>query len=413
MHPLVRIYCLLSLSLVIPGTLIQTTHAHSFPAQPQTWRREAALEGREVLYNKSSFIHRFHYLALQAAPEPEADGLWGSVGSVSSDEQVSFLRIQDTLPFDGPGWLQYRFQRDEDFDGRYDRVWVAAGFDTPQHRLSVAADPHGDKADVALRARWQWQPVSAVQLDTAWTIADVFFNKKTAEDAAYETLPHSLFVSLQMTTPQDWRWRFTLDAVPEVVLTHQDLDLDLMAREVTWGAGVEVPGTQDSRLTVALSGVHVTREFSRLRRPAELETFRRTVAEAQVNWHWKTSTHDAEARVGYRFLRFEESGFLGARINLTGHEYHREHLWFVEYPWQLSERLALQPLLSVTRLRSLRKVDITDEDERDNREWFGKIALPWRFLLSRDGRGILTLAPSFYLHEAQFGGGNIQLEWHL
>ena len=89
----------------------------------------------------------------------------------------------------------------------------------------------------------------------------------------------------------------------------------------------------------------------------------------------------------------------------------REPTIYADLTLPLSARTSLSPGLYLS------KPDI-DEDylrHRDRRanEFTSKLALPFKTILSEEDGAILTLNPTFHLHQFGFGGGNLQLHWPM
>ncbi|MFP3491047.1 hypothetical protein R0K20_26045, partial [Staphylococcus sp. SIMBA_130] len=73
---------------------------------------------------------------------------------------------------------------------------------------------------------------------------------------------------------------------------------------------------------------------------------------------------------------------------------------------QASAATTLSPALYLGAPDIRQSFDATREDNHSG--FMGKLALPLQFRLSATDRASLTLNPTFYLHKAAFGGGNLQ-----
>ncbi len=59
-----------------------------------------------------------------------------------------------------------------------------------------------------------------------------------------------------------------------------------------------------------------------------------------------------------------------------------------------------------------RRSAVEDPDRNGGHDRFqGKLSLPFSYLAKAETGAYLSLSPSFYLHRAAFGGGNLQLHW--
>jgi hypothetical protein len=391
-----------------------SVNVQAVPDEPAPFRRLSLIDGRGVLYDEESFVHRFHYRFFPASvPAAGEDGLAGSAGSVSSDEQFSVGRVQDTLNFDEGGLLSYRILREENLSGRYDRQLFGLGFKSGNWDNRVYADGPGDKAEFALQFETRWQAAPNRRVRWALMLPDVMFNRKTAEQASYAAIPAGVFTHVDWLTESAWRWQWGVNANPEVSFTHTGLRVDFDAAQIETGIEVSTPRFALGRWTLAGGLEQVRADYQlRLTNTVPEQSYRRQFREGRLIWEFAPDV-SWRPQVGFRYLRLREQGWMGLDALDAGIHYRREAMFFAAFEWQVSSRTQLTPLLSVSRIRVVRQMERSDIDERDDRLWFSKLSLPWRFTVNRAQGGMISLDPSFFLHELKYGGGNLQVQWHF
>lgn len=111
------------------------------------------------------------------------------------------------------------------------------------------------------------------------------------------------------------------------------------------------------------------------------------------------------------YFYLSEQGYTGRNLNEIADVRRREPTLSGHFSLPLTPAVTLRPgiYLSVPDIEQ----SYSQSDDEDHRGFTGKFSLPFEILLSREENAILTLAPTFYLHKAAFGGGNLQLHWPM
>jgi hypothetical protein len=86
---------------------------------------------------------------------------------------------------------------------------------------------------------------------------------------------------------------------------------------------------------------------------------------------------------------------------------------FASIGLSLSPRSTLRPAIYLGAPEVSQSFSNDEVSDLDSNSFRGKLALPLAITLSRQEPVILTIAPTFRLHEAAFGGGSLQLHWPL
>jgi len=161
-------------------------------------------------------------------------------------------------------------------------------------------------------------------------------------------------------------------------------------------------------LRTTLSGEHTRRHYNLDERSDRIPTSRdhiRIEAEAVYN------NHRLRPGIGLHYFYLREQGYTGRGLDEIADVRRREPTLSGHF------RLPLAPAVTLTPAIYLSAPDIdqsfSESDDDNHRGFTGKIALPFEIVLSREESAILTLAPTFYLHKAAFGGGNLQLHWPM
>lgn len=381
---------------------------------PHPWRREALLDGRPFEYDEKSFLQRFSFRQLSEQPAPDAEGVRGTVGSLTSRQALSEIRFRKRFPFDGSERaFHLAMQRGEDFDGYYDRQLV--GFSqtlTPHWTATIRGDVAGDKAesDVYFQTRWQAGPDRLIE--AAAILPDAYFNDKTPQSIEYEQRPWTFFARARMPLAAGITAEVSANHSPRAVVNDQRRTglraggrSTRAAASLTWRAS-----HWRSRFTAR--GEHTERDFvfSGSGTPAT-SNFRRIYH--HLGMTLTRSSHPLEPTLGLQHFYLDEEGFFGTATNTQGQLHHNEPLVHANIRVDTGEGHHVRPELLISRPDLQQTVDSDRWRDRDTREWRGKLNLPWRYEVNREDGAILTIAPSLELHDPGFGGGNVQLHWPL
>jgi len=90
-----------------------------------------------------------------------------------------------------------------------------------------------------------------------------------------------------------------------------------------------------------------------------------------------------------------------------------EHLGCAGMHLRTGARHHWEPTLYFGHVDADRQFEQLTGEGRQESEWVGKLALPWRYVVDEEANALLTVNLTIRLHDARFGGGNIQLHWPL
>ena len=376
-------------------------------SEPHPFRREALIEGRDFEYDSRSFLNRLSYQPLFAVPA-DRDGIFGSAGSVTSTELYLDVAVQQTLRFDDERHaVRLNYRRSEDFDGHFDQQRFGYGMDVSDFRFGVSGDVRGDKAETDVYFEADWAPSE----DTFWRafliLPDAYLNQKGENEAEYQTSAYSWFVEWRQQLA-GWQWRAALNATP--VIRVLDMAADQLAEGNQRRLMFELAVGEGWRWQWRAETEHTDRYF--VFDPegiAEEKTFQRRMyaitASVQATQRQLTPT------LGIHYLHLDEDGWLGLAQSLTVRDRYDETYAFLSLNHSLTQRWQWQPTVYVGHSRQRRSA-MEDPDRSSRNDRFqGKLSLPFSYLAKTETGAYLSLSPSFYLHRAAFGGGNLQLHW--
>jgi hypothetical protein len=380
--------------------------------EPNPWRREALLEGRDFNYSREAFLHRESYRHRSNDPPTDADGVRGTAGSVTGDELYTDIHLQKTFWADDErlGFF-VRMQRFEDFDGYFDRqiVGVAARLGSAW-QVALAGDVKGSKAETDVQLEARWQPDDDRLLRLVYVAPELFFNDKDGA-GEYDKQPHTAFLHYRHNFGGGSVAELALNHSPRAVFDTEDGSLRADGRQTRLMARGEVPvGAQ--RLGARLELDRTRRRFDWTENPASgAESFRRDMVAATLYAAFDEVPFNPT--VGVRHFSLKEDGWFGSGIASTGRVRRDELIGYAGVVIPATARQRWEPTVYVDRHDvSRRFFDVTGRDsERDG--WAAKLAVPWRYLVSESNDAVLTVSLTFRLHTTNFGGGNIQLHWPL
>lgn len=376
-------------------------------SEPHPWRRDALLLGRDYDFDPRSFLQRLSYQPLFPV-RAEADGIFGSAGSVSSRELYMDSDVRKTLRFDDERQLiRLRYRRTEDFDGYLDRQVIGYGLRSGDWRLGLAGDVRGDKAETDVYFELGWQPDEDTLLRANLILPDAYFNQKTELDAEYLDRARTWFV--------EWRqqhagvqWQVVLNASGRIAVL--DRALDVLAEGDQHRGLVSMEAGDAWRWRLRLDGERSDRAF--VFDPeglAEEKQFRRRMHSTTVSV--QASQWPLTPVFGVYHLLLQEDGWLGMNKSVTARVRNDEPYAFVAVTHSLSDRWQWRPTIYVGRTRTIREYAEDPSSDINRRRGQGKLALPFSYTTNVANGAYLTISPSFYLHEPAFGGGNVQLHW--
>lgn len=400
-----------TLKIIIGTTaLLPATLAAELNHLPHPWRQEAVVMGADETANEERYLHELSFRHSQPVPSVIDNGIRGTGGSVGSRRLYLDFRFRQDFGFneDQQGFL-LDIQRSEDFDGSYDRQLV--GF---RHQVTEAtevwlqADVFADKSrsDVYLSGRHTFDNESWIH--GSWILPDLYFNDKTRSDDAFVDPAQSFF--LQWHQPGERQQSGTTASItysPPSTFDSREEGL-VVENETIRGALTHQLRRGHWSLRAALGGEHTRRHYTLDERSDSIPTSRdhiRLDAEAVYE------NHRLQPGIGLHYFYLRETGYTGRNLDEIADVHRREPTLSGHF------RLPLTPAVTVTPAIYLSVPDIeqtySKSDDDDHHGFIGKFALPFEIVLSREENAILTLAPTFYLHKAAFGGGNLQLHWPM
>jgi hypothetical protein len=380
--------------------------------EPDPWRREALLEGRDFDYNSEAFLHRESYRHRSAQPASDRDGVRGTAGSVSGDELYTDIHLQKSLWADN-GRIGFfaRMQRFEDFDGDFDRqiVGVAGRFGT-QWQVALAGDVKGSKAETDVQIEARWQPDEDRLLRLVYVAPELLFNDKEGE-GRYRDQPHTAFVHYRHRTAAGALAELALNLSPRAGFETGDGGLLASGRQYRAMFHGELPfGGQ--RFGVRLEAEQTRRRFDWLEAPApDADSFQRDMFAMSVYLGFDDVRFTPE--VGVRHFSLEEDGWFGSNSASTGRVRRDEQIAWAGLVIPTTPRQRWEPTVYVDRFDVSRQFFQAPARNSDRDGWAAKLAVPWRYTVSEASDAVVTVNLTFRLHTVAFGGGNVQLHWPL
>ncbi|MGE3165967.1 MAG: hypothetical protein AB7O52_13765 [Planctomycetota bacterium] len=394
--------------------LLAATPSAVLAQEPQPFRRDDEIDGRDFDYSDVTFLHHFTYrprTELQWEWIRNPSGFRATAGSIRSDEFYADLAIRRRWALDEHYFFELRSEVAEDFDGRYHHIVTGVG----RHLGSGwSAAVHGElegakeNIDASVELRWEDQLGLGRRLRIVGMAVDATYNGKNDEFAEYERSPFTTFVEGLWTTESGVSGQAWVNWNSDTRLEREADGHDFTYRRLHGGARALVPWSSWQLMLEGLGERGRTertpfdpttatdddeRRLSRyhLRARAELE---RTVNERVAVWG------------GYTYFRLLERDRRPRDLTLDRKILRREHTVYVGATWKISERVLLWPGLYLDFPDNREDLDFAGISDAD-RSMVGKIALPLEVAFANGAR--LTINPTVRVDEARFGGGNVQL----
>jgi len=392
---------------LLPSALAANTQLNHLP---QPWRQDAVVQGTDETADIERYLHELTFEHSQSSPSALENGIRGAAGSVGSRRLYLDFRFRQDFGFNEnrQGFL-LDVQRSEDFDGTYDRQLVGFRHQfTAATELWLQGDVFADKSrsDVYFSARHTLDNGSWIH--GSWILPDIYFNSKTLSDDSFVDPAQSVF--LQWHQPGDYPQTGTTASVtysPPATFNSREESL-IVENESVRAALSHRRHSGHWQLRAALSGEVTRREYRLDERPGRIPTRRdhfRGEAEAIYQ------QHRLQPGIGLHYFYLREGGYTGRALDEIVDLHRREPTISGHFSIALAPAVTLKPEVFL----SAAAIDRSSSETGDNnhRGFIGKLGLPFKILLSQQDNAILTLAPTFYLHKAAFGGGNLQLHWPM
>lgn len=368
--------------------------------------------GRDETYDTERFLHELTFRHRYPTPSATGEGIRGTAGSVSNDRLYYDFRFLRDFGFreDRNGFL-LDIQRSEDLDGAYDRQLI--GFRQnlgAQSEVWLQGDVFSDKseADVYLSARHHLTDASWIH--ASWILPDAFFDDKTRTRDVFEDKPQTFFLQWhRQGAGNTGSTTVSLSLSPESRFISRQENLTVESESLR-AAFTHRQRRGNWRLEFHIEGERTRREYLLQvgdgNRPTSFDRDHlKTLGSATLTSHRLTPT------IGLAYLRLDEYGFFGRSLDDEGDIRRREPTLFGEFSVQATQNTVISPGLYL----SAPDIQQSFEQENDLQHsgFLGKLALPIDIRISASDNAVLTLNPTFYLHTAGFGGGNLQLHWPL
>ena len=395
------------LGLTLASTIVADT-AHV----PQPWRADAVVMGRDETYDTERFLHELTFRHRFATPRVTDDGIRGTAGSVSSDRLYYDVRFRQDFEFrEGRNGFLLDIQRSEDLDGAYDRQLIGFRQNLGDHsEVWLQGDVFSDKseADVYISARHHLTDDSWIH--ASWILPDAYFNDKTHTQDTFKDKPQTFFLQWHRQGAGDTGGTTaSLSLSPEsrFISRREDLTVE---NESLRAAFTHRQHQGNWLLELHIEGERTRREYLLQgkdgNRPASFDRDHlKALGSATLASHRLTPT------IGLAYVRLDENGFFGRSLDDEGDIRRREPTLFGEFSVQAAPNTVISPGLYLSAPDIQQSFE--QEDDLHHSGFLGKLALPIDIQLSASDNAVLTINPTFYLHTAGFGGGNLQLHWPL
>lgn len=398
-------------ALIGVGLVTPATAPADINHLPQPWRQDAVVLGVEKAPNVERYLHELSFGHSQPSPSAVENGIRGTGGSVGSRRLYLDFRFRQDFGFNEnrQGFL-LDIQRSEDFDGSYERQLI--GF---RHQLTEATevwlqgDVFADKSrsDVYLSARHTFSNDS--WLHGSWILPDLYFNAKTRSEDAFVDPAQSFFLQWHHPSGAYWSGATTASVTYSAPSAFDSRDENLVVENESFrGALTRQHRFQTWRLRMDLSGEYTRRQYNLDETSGTIPTRRNHIrAEAEA----VSTQHRLQPGIGVHYFYLREQGYTGRNLDKTADIRRREPTISGHFSVALAPAVTLQPAVYLSAADIDQSYSESDDDH--HRGFTGKLALPFEIILSQRGNAVLTLAPTFYLHKAAFGGGNLQLHWPM
>lgn len=375
-------------------------------AEPHPFRLDAVLTGRDFVYNTESFLHRYAFR--MAFPlvggARDATGFYGASGSTRADEFWLRLTARERIALGEKGLFDFRFRRDEDFDGRYDELRFGLGRHIGEYgTVTLFTDVHGDKSLMDVQLETAWEDGRGNRARVAVVAVDFEFNQKQ-DEAVYVAKPWTLFadgwwqagdatvyVCFNRNTPVFYRER----------VTARELEYE----QTEGGIGLRLPLSDGPLLLVALEGLTTSRTDSGSSRARMLErehgAFTLELAEVEIG----------QRRWWFGLRRFALDEEAVDETNAERLTRRREILAYTGTTWRLGAHTTLRTELLIAHIANQSNDFATTARPRRG-PYYGKFAAPLELILDRRSGALLRFGPTIDVNEVDkigFGGAVTQL----
>lgn len=386
--------------------------ATSFAQEPEPFRGDdGEIDGRDFRYGSDGFLQRFSFdfqPVLDRAWPVAEEGFRGTAGSISSGEFYSEQHFRWRPRLDEDWFFDLRYRRQEDFDSRYDRILTGLGRRWGESGWSstILANVVAEKPGIDTQFETAWSSARGDRARFGLVLVDLPHDK--SDEFEYDEQPLTLFAEGGAWLA-DSLW---VDAWTNLNLplrrTELDDGFDFTYEQYTagldwtyhhadgWSVGQSFEGLFGQRSRRTFDG-DLTEEqrFSRRHWTSRL-------------WFRRDLSPDVTLDCGLRRFALDERDRRPFASDDARDLVRREWILDVAVSWRYSRRATFAPhlFIAATDNEEQAPYDPMGIDDRDE-DFLAKINLP---LVIHFDRGLLSLNPSFTLHEPSFGGGNVQIQ---
>jgi len=394
-------------SFIFFAALLTTTLVSQ---EPEPFRGQDEIEGRDFDYSSESFNHRFSFrLRPEIQKEWLADkqGFIGTVGSVRSDELYVFMETQKHVELDEPFYFDFRFKRDEDFDGQFDRSLIGLGTQLSQDwSLSAFGDLETDKENVDLHFELSKKHKNNT-FRMALIAVDFLFNDKQ-DHSKYLNQPFTYFVEHSWRESENSRSYSFFNYNSHFTLDQKSQNYDFSYEQYRGGGEFDFPISPQHTLSVGAQGEYGSRKRHGYPTPGLKDrSFSRRQFDVKLQLDYEDSD-EISYWSGFYFFKLNERDDRPLDPSSDNMIKRRENMVYSGVSWQVNDKLLFWPGIYISSINNKERFSHkTSLDNHDNK-FVSKLTLPLEFDIGENA--FFTLNPTVSLHRLAFGGMNAQMK---
>jgi hypothetical protein len=417
--------------LTLLPQLILAQQAPYSPVYPEPFRLDE-LEGRtDFTYGETSFLQRFTYQPRRErliAWNNKPEGFWGTWGSTRATELLSVYELRKEFRLEEKFYFYFQSRRNEDFDSRYDRNLLGAGYQFAEKwKAAVASDLDAEKSELDIFYDLIWRKTKNLNAKFTIVQVDPFFNEKSIR-GEYKSQPYTFFTEINaplFTTLLPFklqsRWWINWNPKLNLYLNNDKLtNTNSPISEFTYdqlSLGSTLTLLINPNLNIDLQGSHergnrenqnfTTEKISPFKIDRSVTTL-----QTQINYQLRS---DLVPWVGVRYFRFSEQGNYRSDIYNLNYEERREVILHFGSLMRISDSFLFSPGIYLNMIdNNIVGIPIvansTLERSQTDSGTSGKITLPFEYKFTGNYEAYITFNPTLEFPSSIFGGGNIQLQ---
>ncbi|MEM7165169.1 MAG: hypothetical protein AAF581_06865 [Planctomycetota bacterium] len=380
---------------------------------PEPFRRDDEVAGRDFQYNELSFLHRFSYRYRPASDwswSRHRQGYRGTGGSVRSDELYVEQELRKRLELDSSLFFDFRHRVSEDFDGRYDRTLTGVGLRLRDSwSVTLLADIVGNKGDIDTHLETAWTGEQH-HLRLALVLPDTVVNSKGDVDR-YSQAPYTAFAEFGWLHDSGVEYDIWFNANPHTRLERPKDSLDFAYDRYSAGTRLRMPVGGTWWLHADAAGETSGRTWNPF--PGATATDLNDRSLQRKHWELNAELHkplhaNVDGWIGLRYFRFEERDRRPQAPLVNGSITLRETMAHLGVVWRVRESVTLWPGLYGQFANSRYGFPGNPAESDNDASFRGKLAVPIEVRFERPA--VLTINPTFRLDDLRFGGANVQFE---